>query len=102
MINLSQGYILNLAFSTSYICLFIVLTLYKYEVMFRNGVLLVALFGPLYPQIYLLPYFFIVWRVHREKWCAILMFIGVLKQHRSVLFKNLAHLTMLNHNHTAQ
>ena len=63
MINLSQGYILNLAFSTSYICLFIVLTLYKYEVMFRNGVLLVALFGPLYPQIYLLPYFFIVWRV---------------------------------------
>ena len=58
-----QDYALSLAFSLSYICLFIILTLYKYEVMFRYGVLLVALSGPLYTLLYGLPYIFIAWRV---------------------------------------
>lgn len=60
---LSQDYALSLAFSLSYLCLFVVLTLYKYEVMFRTGVLLVAMCGPLYPLIFFLPYFFIAWRI---------------------------------------
>ena len=59
----SQDYALSLAFSVSYICLFVVLTLYKYEVMFRTGVLLVAITGPLFQIVYGIPYIFIVWRV---------------------------------------
>ena len=61
--TLLQDYSLSLAFSLSYICLFVVLTLYKYEVIFRSGVLLVAITGLLFPVFYVLPYFFIVWRV---------------------------------------
>ena len=60
---LSQDYDLKLAFSVSYFCLFVVRTLYNYEVMFRTGILLVAILGPLYPLLYGLPYFFILWRV---------------------------------------
>ena len=60
---LFQDYARSLAFSFSYICLFFVLTLYKYEVMFGCGVLLVALSGPFYPLLYGLPYIFITWRV---------------------------------------
>ena len=60
---ISQDHALSLAFSASYVCLSIVLTLYKYEVMFRTGVLLVAITGPLFPLLYGLPYIFIVWRV---------------------------------------
>ena len=60
---LFEDYALSIAFSLSYICLFIVLTLYKYEVMFRTGVLLVAVIGPLFPIVYGLPYILIVWRV---------------------------------------
>ena len=60
---LFENYALSFAFSVSYICLFIVLTLYKYEVMFRTGVLLVAIIGPFLPILYGLPYIFIIWRV---------------------------------------
>ena len=60
---LFEDYALSLAFSVSYLCLFIVLTLYKYEVMFRTGVLLVAIIGLFFPMLYGLPYIFIVWRV---------------------------------------
>ena len=60
---LLEDYGLSLAFSVSYICLFIVLTVYKYEVMFRTGVLIVAAIGLFFPILYGLPYMFIVWRV---------------------------------------
>lgn len=59
---LSQDYFLSVAISLSYICLFVVLTLYKYEVMFRYGVFLVAICGPFCQLIYGLPYILIVWR----------------------------------------
>ena len=60
---LSQGHALSAAFSLSYICLFVVLTLYKYEVMFRYGVLLVAICGPFCQLTYGLPYILVIWRV---------------------------------------
>ena len=58
-----EGYALCVAVSLSYICLFIVLTLYKYEVIFRTGVILVAATGFFFPILYGLPYIFVVWRV---------------------------------------
>ena len=60
---LFQDYARSLAISFSYICLFFVLTLYKYEVMFRCGVLLVALSGPFNLVLYGLPYLIIGVRV---------------------------------------
>ena len=52
-----------IAVSTSYVCLFVVLTYYSYEVMFRTGVILVAVLGFFSPIFYGVPYIFIVWRV---------------------------------------
>ena len=58
-----EDYAFRVAVSLSYICLFIVLTLYKYEVIFRTGVILVAAIGFFFPILYGLPYFFVAWRV---------------------------------------
>lgn len=63
LVTFIQDHALSLVFSLSYIFLFVVLTLYKYEVIFRTGVLLVALTGPFWPPLFGLPYIFIVWRV---------------------------------------
>lgn len=57
-----EEYAFRVALSMSYICLFVVLTFYKYEVMFR-GVILVATIGFFFPILYGLPYILIVWRV---------------------------------------
>lgn len=51
------------AVSMSYICLFFVLTFFKYEVIFRTGVILVAAFGFFFPILYGLPYIIILWRI---------------------------------------
>lgn len=53
----------NVAVSMSYIYLFFVLTFFKYEVIFRTGVFLVALTGFFSPILYGLPYIIILWRV---------------------------------------
>ena len=58
-----EDYAFRVAVSISYICLFIVLTFYKYEAIFRIGVILVATIGFFFPMLYGLPYFFVVWRV---------------------------------------
>ena len=58
-----EDYAFRVAVSISYICLFIVLTSYKYEIIFRTGVILVAATGFFFPMLYGLPYFFVVWRV---------------------------------------
>ena len=58
-----EDYAFRVAASLSYICLFIVLTLYKYEVIFRTGIILVAAIGFFFPMLYGLPYFFVAWRV---------------------------------------
>ena len=58
-----EDYAFRLAVSMSYICLFVVLTFYNYEVMFRTGVILVAAIGFFFPILYGLPYFVIAWRV---------------------------------------
>ena len=49
--------------STSYVCLYVVLTYYSYEVMFRSGVIIVAVIGFFSPICYGVPYIFIAWRV---------------------------------------
>ena len=49
--------------STSYVCLYVVLTYYSYEVMFRSGVIIVAVIGFFSPIFYGVPYIFIAWRV---------------------------------------
>ncbi|XP_022787886.1 uncharacterized protein LOC111327856 [Stylophora pistillata] len=51
------------ASSMSYICLFFVLTFFKYEVIFRTGVILVAATGFFFPILYGLPYIIILWRI---------------------------------------
>ena len=51
------------AVSTSYVCLFVVLTYYSYEVLFRTGVIIVAVLGFFSPIFYGVPYIFVVWRV---------------------------------------
>ncbi|XP_068747028.1 uncharacterized protein [Montipora capricornis] len=51
------------AVSMSYICLFFVLTVFKYEVIFRTGVILVAAFGFFFPILYGLPYIIVLWRI---------------------------------------
>lgn len=57
-----EDYAFLVALSMSYFCLFVVLTFYKYEVMFR-GVILLATIGFFFPILYGLPYILIVWRV---------------------------------------
>ena len=54
----------SIAVSVSFILLFCVLTLYKYEILYRTMVLLVAIAGLLLPFIFYLPYFFILWRIY--------------------------------------
>lgn len=49
--------------SASYVFLFFVLTVYKYEVMFRTCVILVALLGYFLPFLYVIPYVFVALRV---------------------------------------
>ena len=61
--SLLQDYALSMALSLSYFCLFSVLVLYKYEVMFRTAVFAVAALGPLFPFLYGVPYILIIWRV---------------------------------------
>ncbi|XP_068678063.1 uncharacterized protein [Montipora foliosa] len=51
------------AVSFSYICLCFVLTFFKYEVIFRIGVILVVAFGFFSPILYGLPYIIILWRI---------------------------------------
>ncbi|CAB4015762.1 Hypothetical predicted protein [Paramuricea clavata] len=58
-----EDYVFHVAVSVSYICLFVVLTFYKYDVIFRTGVILVAAIGFFFPILYGLPYIIIVWRV---------------------------------------
>ena len=58
-----EDYAFRVAVSTSYICLFVVLTFYKYDVIFRTGVILVAAIGFFFPILYWLPYIIVVWRV---------------------------------------
>ena len=53
----------RVAVSMSYICLFFVLTLYKYEVIFRTGVILVAVTGFFSPILYGLPYIIVLLRL---------------------------------------
>ena len=58
-----EDYAFLVAVSTSYICLFVVLTFYNYDVIFRTGVILVAAIGFFFPILYGLPYIIILWRV---------------------------------------
>ena len=58
-----EDYAFLVAVSTSYICLFVVLTFYNYDVIFRTGVILVAAIGFFFPILYGLPYIIVVWRV---------------------------------------
>lgn len=58
-----ENYAICFALSISYLYLFVVLTVYKYEVIFRRGVILVAVIGFFFPILYGFPYFIIVWRV---------------------------------------
>lgn len=60
---MDEVFAFRVALSVSYVCLFVVLTRFNYEVMFRTGVLSVAVAGFFFPILYLLPYVFIVWRV---------------------------------------
>ena len=60
---LLQDYAPFVALSLSYFCLFAVLVLYKYEMMFRTAVFTVAALGPLFPLLYSVPYLLIIWRV---------------------------------------
>lgn len=54
----------SIATSLSLVCLFCVLTLYKYEVLFRTGVIAVALLGLWSQFFYVLPYVFVLWRYY--------------------------------------
>ena len=58
-----EDYAVRVAVSMSYICLFFVLTFFKYEVIFRTGVILVAVTGFSYPILFGLPYIIILWRI---------------------------------------
>jgi hypothetical protein len=58
-----EDFAFRVAVSMSYICLFVVLIFYKYEVIFRTGVIIVAVVGFFFPVFYWLPYILIVWRV---------------------------------------
>ncbi len=53
----------EIAISLSYFCLFAVLVLYKYEVLFRTALLVVVILGPWCPLMYGIPYFLVLWRV---------------------------------------
>jgi hypothetical protein len=58
-----EDYAFLVAVSTSYICLFVVLTFYYYDVILRTGIILVAAIGFFFPILYGLPYIIVVWRV---------------------------------------
>ena len=62
-IKMFEDYAFRVALSVSYICLFLVLTVFKYEVMFSIGVILVAAVGFFFPIFYFLPCMFVAWRV---------------------------------------
>ena len=51
------------AVSLSFLFLFLTLQHYKYEVMYRTLVAIIALLGLLWPPVYFLPYGLILWRV---------------------------------------
>lgn len=58
-----EDLVFRVSVSVSYIVLFFVLTFFKYEVIFRIVVILVAATGFLYPILYGLPYIIILWRI---------------------------------------
>lgn len=57
-----EDFVFRLAVSMSYICLFFVLT-FKYKVIFKTGVIIVAVTGFFSPILYGLPYIIILWRI---------------------------------------
>lgn len=52
----------RLAISLSYLCLFAVLVLYKYEILFRTAVLAIVILGLWSPVLYGIPYLLVLWR----------------------------------------
>ena len=54
----------NVAISVSYLCLFIVLVWYKYEILFRTALLFIVIFGPWFPFLYGIPYLLVLWRFY--------------------------------------
>ena len=54
----------RISISLSYVCLFFVLMIYKYEVVFRSGVIIVALLGLWWPFLFTIPYILVLWRYY--------------------------------------
>lgn len=53
-----------ISISLSFVCLFCVLTVRKYEVVFRCGVIIVALLGLWLPFLFAIPYILVLWRYY--------------------------------------
>lgn len=53
----------QLSISASFLLLFLTLQHYKYEIMYRTLVAVIALMGLVWPPVYFLPYALVLWRV---------------------------------------
>lgn len=57
-------YGVRVSISLSFLCLFCVLTVRKYEVVFRRGIIVVALLGLWKPFLFIIPYILVFWRYY--------------------------------------